>query len=33
MLGLFFYLLLWVPLNLLRLIWSDWKIDGRARRE
>lgn len=29
MLGLFFYLLLWIPLNLLRLIWSDWKIEGR----
>ncbi len=29
MLGLFFYLLLWTPLNLLRLIWFDWKIEGR----
>lgn len=29
MLGLFFYVLLWIPLNLLRLIWFDWKVEGR----
>lgn len=29
MIGLFFYLLLWTPLNLLRRIWWNWTIEGR----
>lgn len=29
MIGWFLYLLLWVPLNLFRLVWWRWKIEGR----